>query len=102
MSLIKKRGLRYDSAVVEALERCFEGYSVAGVVTSESLAVEDLQPGMVLAEDLLNDSGVVLLAQGFELTVAAIKSLHSFELHSSDVLRVVIEKAPPNPPENSK
>ena len=82
---------RYDPEVVEVLEQCFGEFTVAGLVTSESVAVEDLVPSMVLAEDLLNDKGVVLLAKGFRLTPSAIKSLHSFELHSDEVLSVMVE-----------
>lgn len=60
------------------------------------VAINNLKPGMRLAKPILNDSGIVLIAEGTELTFSIIQRLMSMGLSS-----VVIEgkRVQPKPKE---
>lgn len=57
-------GARYERAVVEAFEAVLRQLPVAPV-TDRMVGAAELEPGMVLARDLLGPQGTLLLAAGF-------------------------------------
>lgn len=65
----------YDPVVVDALERCTAGE--IGVVRRE-LRLEDLKQGMILDEPLLSTDEVHIMANGTEITEAALMRIDNF------------------------
>ncbi|MBI1891522.1 MAG: hypothetical protein HYS18_12800 [Burkholderiales bacterium] len=49
---------------------------------SKQIALDEAEPDMVLAEDLLTPRGKVILPQGATLTAKTIESLHRYEVSS--------------------
>jgi len=45
----------------------------------KQMALDDVQPGMVLGEDLLTPRGKMILPKGTELTETTLASLHRYE-----------------------
>jgi len=43
------------------------------------IALDKLQPGMKLAKPVMNQSGLVVLAEGAELTTTLIEKIHDME-----------------------
>jgi HD-GYP domain-containing protein (c-di-GMP phosphodiesterase class II) len=48
-----------------------------GPTASRPVRVEDLRPGMVVAEDVLNDRGALLIGRGSEITAALVERLRN-------------------------
>jgi putative two-component system response regulator len=64
-------GTRYDPAVVAQLEALLAETPAAALPrVRREVLVSDLEPGMVLAEDIVTSSGVKLLARGATITEA--------------------------------
>ena len=57
----------------------------------ESMAITDVQPGMRLAEDVLDSAGRVLVPSGCQLTESTLGSLVRREIESLRILREVEE-----------
>jgi response regulator RpfG family c-di-GMP phosphodiesterase len=72
------RGHRYDPAVVDVAERLLDNPARAETAP-RALRSEDLQPGMVLARDLLTRDGILLLARDFLLDGNLIRQIRNFE-----------------------
>lgn len=56
--------------------------------------VTQLQPGMVLSDELLDNNGLVLLARGAVLGQATIASLQRHQIETVPVARVEAHRAP--------
>ena len=74
MAVLKKRADQYDPRVLEALE----DMSDTGGGEVEEVEAADLEPGMIMARDLKNAEGVVLLLKGQHLTHASTTRLKLF------------------------
>lgn len=78
--LTANKGTRYDPRVVEAfLELQREGAGGAIPAAELPLASDGLRPGMVLARDLVNGKGMLLLARGHQFTEAIIAKIRACE-----------------------
>ncbi len=78
--LIENRGQRYDPRVVDAFVKLLDESPVkAAEATELYLSSDNLRPGMVLASDLLNGKGMLLLPKGRELNAAVIDKIRYFE-----------------------
>lgn len=88
--LVAGRNTRYDPVVVDAFVNLLAGPAVVeqsgGVFVSSAL----LQPGMVLARDLVTRDGVLLLARDFVLQEALIAQIRAFEESEGYVLNISI------------
>jgi putative two-component system response regulator len=74
--LEERRGTCYDPMVIVQLQEMLA--SGPGLELRDSrirLAVPDLEPGMVLAEDLCTDSGLKLLARGTRLSAPVLETI---------------------------
>ena len=71
------RGHRYDPAVIEVIEKLVG--APARAEASRPLRSDMLQPGMVLARDLVTRDGVLLLAHGFLVDDNLIRQILGFE-----------------------
>lgn len=87
------RGKRYDPRVVDAFLR------VTGLTASPSsrpgnpeqaVRVAELEPGMVLARDIVTPEGVLLLSKDFLLDEDLISQLRNFEENDGNPLRIFI------------
>ncbi|WP_306395076.1 hypothetical protein [Telluria beijingensis] len=56
--------------------------------------VAQVQPGMVLSDELLDNNGLVLLAKGAVLTEATVASLQRHHIEAVPVARVEAHRAP--------
>ncbi|PMR72520.1 HD domain-containing phosphohydrolase [Billgrantia endophytica] len=83
LSLLRKfSGRIYDPDLCNAfVKMCLEQAPDLGVVgqSVESLVSSKLKPGMILAQDLYSESGILLLHEGKELTRGLIEKLIHFE-----------------------
>jgi response regulator RpfG family c-di-GMP phosphodiesterase len=72
--LRKKPGV-YDPEVLDVLAKCYTPDDEAG--GSVEVNLDDLQPGMVLLEDLINGRGIVLLGRGTAVTAVTLQRLRN-------------------------
>lgn len=78
--IVEGRGRRYDPTVVDAFLQALERQpDKPHLVAQLKLVAEDLRPGMIVAEDIQTPNGMLLLAEGRELTSHLINRLRSFE-----------------------
>ena len=78
--LIENRGQRYDPRVVDAFVKLLDASPAkAAEATELYLSSDNLRQGMVLASDLLNGKGMLLLPKGRELNAAVIDKIRYFE-----------------------
>lgn len=77
--LTTNAGIRYDERVVEAFLAAVEPREQVEDSAEIRLLAADLQPGMVLARDLVHFDGMLLLRAGHELKPAVIEKLRDFE-----------------------
>ncbi len=75
------RGERFDPAVVDAFLQITEPERPPAAPPSRVLTSETLEPGMVLARDLVSARGMLMLTAGHRLTEALIARIRQFELH---------------------
>ncbi len=78
---------RYDGRVVDALFEVLAQSNTAAMPTQE-VEVRELQPGMVLAQDLLSPKGAILLVAGLAFEARVIRQLGM--LVARDGLRVML------------
>lgn len=90
--ILDGRGKRYDPVVVDVFKKMMVGgaqdaYEVVG------LKSDQLEPGMVLARDIVSKEGVMLLARDYELSAAIIGQIRNFERSTGIRLTVQIKLA---------
>lgn len=73
---LRKDSGAYDPDMLDAWERCHSAGSAAADVPI-IVDFEDLQPGMVLIEDILSGKGVVLIGRGSTVTDALLQRLRN-------------------------
>lgn len=92
--LTQGMGIRYDPNLVE----CFCGIEMADIqrfeVDEQALTTDELEPGMVLLDDVYNVAGLLLLAKGAILTEEAIMKLNDYQAVNEDVLFIQAEVTP--------
>lgn len=90
--IIGDRGIRYDPAVVDALMGLFEApntvvEAIGGIAT---VTTAQLQPGMMLARDLITRDGLLLLSAGHVLELRKIGQIIEFENTLTAILSVTV------------
>jgi response regulator RpfG family c-di-GMP phosphodiesterase len=65
----------YDPRVLDALVRC---HAVAGRSDTRETDVDDLQPGMVIFDDVYTTDGVLLISRGTVVTETLIRRLENY------------------------
>lgn len=65
--IVERCGKHYTPQVVDALTACLRSEADKRDVPMKLIRAADLKPGMVVAKDLVSNSGVVLLARGNSL-----------------------------------
>lgn len=88
-SLRAGRGKRYDPAVLDAFIALLGG---AGPETGHEwvIAAADLQPGMVLARDLVSPQGTLLLAADYVLDALLVRQIQDFARRESALMQLHI------------
>lgn len=93
-SYIKEHAKKlYDPTVVKALELFKDQYAVSNLY-SKTLKIESMsmQEGMVLARDIRNSSGLLLISKGKTLSEAAIKKIINIEQKEEQPFSIVVER----------
>lgn len=90
------RGSRYDPHIVDTLQAEIAA-SASAAHADPGLSVESLEPGMVLARDLIGKDGRLLLASDFVLTHQVIHQLSDYSIRVFPGLRIHVKKAKANP-----
>lgn len=91
-------GKKYDPLVVRALEPLVQEFEIDSIESNEiKTDVMKLQPGMILARDLLNPNGILLIAKGYKLTPSIIEKLMSIEKLENHHLIIYVRKPEPSP-----
>lgn len=87
-------GKNYDPAVVEA---CLAQFGLLGERTpqdnpkhEETITAAELQPGMVLAHDLMARAGIMLISKEFMMDEQLIKQIRDYELEEGNALNIRI------------
>ena len=88
--VIQGRGKRYDPAVVNVFEDIMSGRVGRETVQEEPVGTGSLQPGMVLARDLITRDGFLLLSADHVLNDRLIQQLVDFEVSSRSQLLVYV------------
>jgi response regulator RpfG family c-di-GMP phosphodiesterase len=84
-------GKRYDPHVVEALVIHVKSLAAeASDVHVMRIGVLALKPGMVVARDLVNANGILLVARGYKLTAGIIEKLAAFEKLEKEKLNIFV------------
>jgi response regulator RpfG family c-di-GMP phosphodiesterase len=83
----------YDPDVLDALARCYAVEERAA--PARKVALLDLEPGMVLADDVLNGRGVLLVGRGTTVTDALIYRLENFSRQDGISSPILIEAPRP-------
>ncbi|WP_205073987.1 HD domain-containing phosphohydrolase [Parvibium lacunae] len=84
------KGKRYDPRVVDYLSQEHAAQKQAIQRPVRTLSTDALRAGMVLAQDLISHSGILLLAKDFKLDNDLIRQLASFERTDGHLLDVVV------------
>lgn len=79
LKIIYKKEGKYDPVVVEALKESIED-ELKLTYESKIVRPNELTPNMILAEDVISDSGVLLVAKGQEVTPALCIRLTNFSV----------------------
>ena len=89
----RNSGIRYDPALVELLNESIGSInSQATQENSNSVKSNGLKPGMILAKDLLLNTGVLLLTKGHNLDEKIIQRIQMLETSMNDDMTIYIEK----------
>ncbi|MBV9506052.1 MAG: response regulator [Acidobacteriia bacterium] len=94
LSTLKGREGRYDPAILQKLTEVRSGQRHARV---RELPLDSLQSGMILAQDVRTNKGVLFIARGQEVTPSLLEKLHNFApgLLGEQMIRVILADAPP-------
>ena len=87
-------GIRYDPNLVDCFCRIDMEEIRRFEVDEQALTTDELEPGMVLLDDVYNVSGLLLLAKDVILTEEAIAKLNDYQAVNEDVLFIQAEKTP--------
>jgi response regulator RpfG family c-di-GMP phosphodiesterase len=79
----------YDPRVLDALVSC---HAVPDQISSRETDVDDLQPGMVIVDDVYTTDGVMLISRGTVVTEALIQRLENYASQSR-VQRLLLVEA---------
>lgn len=78
--LVNNKGQRYDPRVVDEFVKILDRQPSQTTLLREiKLTSEGLREGMILARDLLNSDGMLLLTKGYRLTAPLIAKIQAFE-----------------------
>jgi hypothetical protein len=92
--ILQSSGKRYDPVVVEAFQEIVSGRSpvIADALQDEAASSADLSAGMIVARDLLNRDGSLLLSAGHKLTERLIEQIAHFEKSTGSPLTIHVCK----------
>lgn len=76
--LVRSRGKRYDPQVVDAFVELLGGIAQEPPSRDVAVAAADLQPGMVLARDLVGRDGALLLAADYVLDESLVRQIQNY------------------------
>jgi len=85
--IVKSRGKRHDPMVVDALLEMLGGVARDDTRDLE-VSAADLQPGMVMARDLLGRDGTLLLAADYILDASLVRQIQQFAEREGGALRL--------------
>jgi len=89
------KGKHYDPAVVDAFVAVLrESGGLADNVRVITVTTKELEPGMVVAKDILTDSGLLLLPKGYVLTEKVIDRVGLLEERINTAFTFAIQKTP--------
>jgi len=90
--LVNNKSQRYDPRVVDEFVKILDSQPIQSVLLHEvKLTSDGLREGMMLARDLLNSDGMLLLTKGYRLTGALISKIQTFERDTGKNLIIHIE-----------
>ena len=88
IGLMNAHAERYDQAVLGALSALYSNTKDHGTIAEVPLS--GLMPGMVLADDLMSNTGVLLVARGYAVTAMFLERIRNFKKGSlKETVRVV-------------
>ena len=88
--MLKSRGTRYDPIALNAFESIITGKEVEEAVPESLLTTRQLQPGMVIARDLVTHDGVLLLSVEHVLNERLIQQILDFEASADAPIMVYV------------
>lgn len=77
MAVMQSRAASYDPDVLRILGEVTQGSYLTGVV--RQMGIRDMQPGMVFAQDVMDERGLLLVARGQEASESLLHRLHEYE-----------------------
>ncbi len=89
----RNRGNRYDPVVVDEFLELLGTGEIGDKEEYNTAMSNGLKEGMVIAKDMVNQDGVLLLAEGQVLTQRLIAKIQEFEMASGEDLEILVRKA---------
>lgn len=85
---MQARAATYDPNVLKALQEMQQGLTITGVV--RQMAVAEVLPGMVFAQDVVDTHGTLLVARGQEASENLLRHLHEYQDAALQSRRVLV------------
>lgn len=90
VEFLRARGDRYDPRVLEALDEVRGG--AAPTDELREVPVASIRVGMIMAEDVRLQSGLLLVARGYEVTAGFLERLRNFRGSVKEPVRVLVRR----------
>ncbi len=78
----------YDPNVLRTLHEMQQGLTITGVV--RQMAISEVTPGMVFAQDVMDTHGTLLVARGQEASESLLRHLHDYQDTALQARRVLV------------
>ncbi len=90
--VMQSHSASYDPNVLRILNEIQQGTSITGVV--RQIAIHEMRPGMVFAQDVTDTRGLLLVARGQEASESLLSRLHEYQDPALQTMRVLVTTPP--------
>lgn len=92
LTVMQSKSSQYDPNVLRIMNEIQQGTNISGVV--RQIAIHEMQPGMVFAQDVLDTRGLLLVARGQEASQSLLTRLHEYQDPALQTMRVLVATPP--------
>lgn len=88
ISVMQAHASTYDPNILRTLHEMQQGLTITGVV--RQMAIAEVLPGMVFAQDIVDTHGTLLVARGQEASESLLRHLHDYQDPALQARRVLV------------
>ena len=88
ISVMQAHASTYDPNILRTLHEMQQGLTITGVV--RQMAISEVLPGMVFAQDIVDTHGTLLVARGQEASESLLRHLHDYQDPALQARRVLV------------